>query len=69
MGITNGIGQFGSFISPLIAGYLVVTLPDKSFDFSNVFIFWSICALVATICVAFLNDRSTIDHTEYENNK
>lgn len=56
MGITNGIGQFGSFISPLFAGYLVVTLPDKSFDFGNVFLFWSLLALLAAISTSFLKE-------------
>ena len=47
MGISNGLGQFGAFISPMIAGYLVVTLPDGSFNFANVFIFWSALAALA----------------------
>jgi len=56
MGITNGIGQFGSFISPLISGYLVITLPDNSYNFGNVFIFWSVLALLAAVASFFLKE-------------
>lgn len=66
MGITNGIGQFGSFISPLIAGYLVVTLPDGTNNFGNVFLFWAIASIIATICVGFLKETE-IDHSAFEN--
>jgi sugar phosphate permease len=66
MGLANGAGQFGSFISPMIAGYLVITLPDKSFDFSNVFIFWSILAAIGACCVFFLKEKTVIDHTAFE---
>jgi sugar phosphate permease len=65
MGFTNGVGQFGSFISPLIAGYLVVTLRDGSYDFSNVFLFWSILAILAVISTYFLKE-TPIDHSKYE---
>ncbi|SPJ16151.1 Sugar phosphate permease [Syntrophobacter sp. SbD2] len=66
MGITNGIGQMGAFISPLIAGYLVVTLADGSANFANVFIFWALSSIVATICVGFLKETE-IDHSAFEN--
>jgi sugar phosphate permease len=65
MGITNGVGQFGSFASPLIAGYLVATLPDGSYDFGSVFVFWSLLALVAAISTCFLRE-APIDHAEFE---
>ncbi|MGO9021268.1 MAG: MFS transporter [Syntrophobacteraceae bacterium] len=61
VGVSNGIGQFGGFLSPMVAGYLVITLPDKSFDFGNVFLFWSIIALVGAISVAFLKEKSIVD--------
>jgi sugar phosphate permease len=66
MGITNGAGQFGSFISPMIAGYLVITLPDKSYDFSNVFIFWSILAAIGACCVFFLKEKTEVEHGDFE---
>ena len=31
VGLSNGIGQFGAFVSPMIAGYLVITDPDKTY--------------------------------------
>ncbi len=65
MGITNGIGQFGSFISPLIAGYLVVTKADETFDFGNVFLFWSILALFAVIAISFLKE-TPVDSSKFE---
>lgn len=65
MGFTNGIGQFGSFISPLIAGYLVATLPDESYDFSKVFLFWAVLALLAAISAYFLKE-TPIDHSKFE---
>lgn len=66
MGVANGIGQFGAFVSPLIAGYLVVTLPDKSFYFGHVFVFWSIAALVGAIAVGFLKEKSVIESADFE---
>ena len=65
MGITNGLGQFGAFISPMIAGYLVVTLPDGSYNFANVFIFWSALAAVASIA-AFMLAEKPVDHSKFE---
>jgi hypothetical protein len=35
------------------------------FDFKNVFLFWSILALVAVIFVCFLRE-TPIDHSKYE---
>jgi MFS family permease len=56
MGFANGIGQFGAFLSPLAAGYLVTTRGDGSSDFANVFLFWSIISVVAALCFYFLNE-------------
>ncbi len=56
MGITNGIGQFGSFVSPLISGYLVISLPDGAYDFSRVFLFWSLLAFCAAVSAFFLKE-------------
>lgn len=64
-GIANGIGQFGAFVSPLIAGYLVVTLPDKSYDFGNVFLFWSMAAVIGAIVVGCFNEKP-VDHASFE---
>lgn len=56
-GISNSVGQFGSFLSPLLAGYLVITLPNGGYNFGNVFIFWALASLVAAIGICFLNER------------
>jgi MFS family permease len=60
VGVSNGIGQFGAFLSPMIAGYLVITLPDNSYDFSNVFLFWSLLAVVGAIGIGFLKEKSIL---------
>ena len=54
VGVSNGVGQFGAFVSPLVAGYLVKTLPDNTFDFSNVFVFWSLLSIVGAVAISFL---------------
>lgn len=59
-GLANGIGQLGSFISPLVAGYLVKVGTDGSQDFGNVFIFFSICSMVAAICALLLKEQKSI---------
>jgi sugar phosphate permease len=64
-GISNGFGQLGSFVSPLIAGYLVVTLPDKSYDFGNVFIFLSLLGVLGILAIAFLKEGYILDSEKY----
>ena len=61
MGITNGVGQFGSFVSPLLAGYLVVVMPDDSYDFGNVFLFWSILAFIAAGIACCLKEKQLVN--------
>ncbi len=56
MGFANGIGQFGAFLSPLAAGYLVTLREDGSSDFANVFLFWSIISAIAGLCFYFLKE-------------
>lgn len=65
MGVTSAIGQCGSFLSPMIAGYLVITLPGGQYDFSNVFLFWSIVAFISAVCAFFMNEAA-IDPSKYE---
>jgi sugar phosphate permease len=69
VGVSNGFGQFGAFVSPMIAGYLVVTLPDNKYDFGNVFIFWSILAVVGTIAVSFLSEKPIVNVSSFESQK
>ncbi|AFM23535.1 MFS transporter [Desulfomonile tiedjei] len=63
VGVSNGVGQFGAFLSPLVAAYLVVELPDKSFDFGGVFIFWSLLAIVGAVAISFLKEESILAQT------
>jgi sugar phosphate permease len=58
-GLANGIGQLGSFISPLIAGYLVSVGANGSQDFSKVFIFFAIVSAIAAICAMILKEKKT----------
>ena len=69
VGVSNGVGQFGAFVSPMIAGYLVVALPDNTYDFGNVFLFWSVLALVGAIAISFLKEKSIVDFTSFESQK
>jgi len=66
IGVSNGFGQFGAFVFPVVAGYLVETLPDKSLDFNKVFLFFSVASLIGTFFVAFLKEKMiAIDENEF----
>jgi sugar phosphate permease len=58
-GLANGIGQLGSFVSPLIAGYLVSVGANGSQDFSKVFIFFAIVSAIAAVCAMILKEKRT----------
>ena len=66
VGVSNGVGQLGSFCSPLIAGYLVITLPDNTYDFSNVFLFWSVLGILGILAIAFLNEEYILDTAKHK---
>jgi sugar phosphate permease len=66
VGVSHGIGQFGSFLSPLAAGYLVIENPDMSFYFGNVFLFWSVLAVVGALAFAFLNTTPIENISRFE---
>lgn len=63
VGVSNGLGQFGAFVSPLVAGYLVKTLSDNTFDFSNVFLFWSLLAIIGAVAIGCLKEKSIIEES------
>ncbi|MFP3387752.1 MFS transporter [Brevibacillus sp. SIMBA_040] len=63
-GLSNGIGQMGSFVSPLVAGYLVKVGADGSQDFSNVFVFFAIAAAVAALCAIILKEQKVKGSTD-----
>ena len=39
-------------------------MPDKSFDFGNVFLFWSLLAVAGAIAIGFLKEKSIVDTIE-----
>jgi len=59
LGVANGIGQLGGFLSPLVAGYLVVKTADGA-DYGNVFFMFAGCCVAGAI-VSFLLDEKTLD--------
>ena len=65
IGYSNGVAQFGSFLCPLIAGYLVIERADKSYDFGHVFLFYSLLAAAAVIVFTFLKEKP-IDASAFE---
>ncbi len=65
MGIANGVGQFGAFVSPMIASYLIITNASGASDFSRVFTFWAIAAAVAAVAFLFLKEEA-IDAEPYK---
>ncbi|WP_066319159.1 MFS transporter [Bacillus sp. FJAT-29814] len=58
-GLANGIGQLGSFVSPLIAGYLVTVGANGTQDFSKVFIFFAIVSAIAAVCALILKEKQS----------
>jgi sugar phosphate permease len=63
MGFSNGIGQFGAFLSPLLAGYLVIQENGTSV-FEYVFLFWAITSVIAALCFYFLKE-TPIEETPF----
>lgn len=68
-GLANGIGQLGSFVSPLIAGYLVKVGANGTQDFSKVFIFFALTAAVAAVCAIILKEKQLTKVTLINNDK
>ncbi|BCJ85958.1 MFS transporter [Effusibacillus dendaii] len=57
IGVANGVGQLGSFVSPLIAGYLVKVGPDGTQDFRMVFVFFALASALAALCSFILKEQ------------
>lgn len=66
IGFSNGFAQFGGFLSPVVAGYLVVERVDKSYYFGNVFLFWSILAVGAVLAFGLSKESPIEDVSKYE---
>ncbi|WP_018130423.1 MFS transporter [Effusibacillus pohliae] len=56
-GLANGIGQMGSFVSPLVAGYLVKVGPNGTQDFRMVFVFFALASAVAALSSLILKEQ------------
>ncbi|MFB7142520.1 MFS transporter [Gottfriedia sp. NPDC056225] len=56
-GMVNGCGQLGAFVTPLVAGYLITVRTGGSFDFTKVFIFFSVLAAIAAVSALFLKEK------------
>ncbi|QCJ41227.1 MFS transporter [Bacillus sp. S3] len=57
IGISNTAGQFGSFISPIIAGYLVIVNASGSQNFNQVFTFLACIAGAGALCAFFMKEQ------------
>ncbi|PLT35405.1 MFS transporter [Bacillus sp. V5-8f] len=68
-GLANGIGQLGSFVSPLIAGYLVKVGTDGTQDFGAVFIFFAAAAALAAVCSFILKEKKLTTSQHVVSNK
>jgi len=66
IGYSNGVAQFGGFISPVIASYLVVERLDKSYYFGNVFLFWSLLAVGAMLVFGLSKENPLENVSRYE---
>lgn len=59
-GLSNGIGQMGSFVSPLVAGYLVKVGANGEQDFSMVFAFFALSSAVAALASFILKEKPVL---------
>ena len=66
IGFSNGIAQFGGFLSSLVAGYLVIERADHSYYFGNVFLFWALLAVAAVFAFGLSSEKPIGDVSEFE---
>ncbi len=57
-GLSNGLGQMGAFLSPLVAGFLVYRDEAGAAYYDRVFIMFAICSFIAAVAVCFLNEKT-----------
>jgi sugar phosphate permease len=57
-GLSNGLGQMGAFLSPLVAGFLVYRDEAGVAHYDNVFIMFAVCSLIAALAVCFLDEKT-----------
>ncbi|OLN27882.1 MFS transporter [Desulfosporosinus metallidurans] len=59
VGLSNGFGQLGSFVAPLVAGFLVVKT-TSGYSYTGAFIFFAALAVLASIGTLFLKEDKFI---------
>lgn len=67
VGLSNGFGQFGSFVAPMIAGMLVKETAGV-ISYTNVFIFFAVLSIMASVGALILSERPLTaekQHTSY----
>lgn len=55
VGLSNGFGQLGSFVSPLVAGFLVVKTAS-GYSYTGAFVFFAALSVLASIGTLFLKE-------------
>ncbi len=58
VGFSNGVGQLGAFLSPLIAGYLIYTTDSGQVSYDYVFIMFAVCCAIAALAAALLDEKT-----------
>jgi len=59
VGLSNGFGQLGSFVAPLVAGFLVVKTA-AGYSYTGAFIFFAALAVLASVGTLFLKEDKFI---------
>jgi sugar phosphate permease len=55
-GVTQAVGQFGSFVAPTIAGFLVVAGVAGTANFTKVFLLFTAFSIVGAVLALFMNE-------------
>ncbi len=66
-GVTQTVGQFGSFIAPTVAGFLVVTGTGTS-NFTSVFRLFMVAAIVGIVLSLMINESPLKQEASRESN-
>lgn len=62
LGFSSGIGQFGSFLGPFIAGYLVSASASGDASFIKVFMMFAVCSFIcATLALLLQNTPKKVE--------
>lgn len=55
VGLSNGFGQLGAFVAPLVAGFLVVKT-SSGYSYTGAFIWFAVLAVLASVGTLFLKE-------------